>query len=146
MDWKKLIPWAVLALAAYLLGYVPQRSEVGRLRAEMTQVAAAAKKLDERVNVLQSKIRLAELRDLAGIIYLETSRKNFGIARQRSSQFFTLAAELAGEPNNANLKEHLDSLVAGRDAVTASLARADGSSQEVVLKLLESVHENLGKN
>jgi hypothetical protein len=145
MNWKRLIPWAVVALAAFLFGYVPQRMEVGRMRGEIAASLAATKGLDERVNRLQFEIRLGELRDLAGIMHLETGRRNFGIAQQHSTRFFTSAGKLAREVSDSELKAILESIVAERDRVTASLAKGDVSSHEATLKLFERIHENLGR-
>lgn len=115
------------------------------MRADMATAALVMKSLEDRVGALQLKMRLAELRDLASITYLETTRKNFGIAQQTSSQFFTAAAELAAETMEGELKSRLEAIVAERDKVTASLAKADASSQEATLRLLTRSHENLGR-
>jgi hypothetical protein len=115
------------------------------LSTDVASSASAVKSLEERVGALQFEMRLGELRDLASMMYLETSRKNFGIAQQTSSQFFTIAAELAAETGDQELKLRLEAIVAERDQVTASLAKADASSQESTLRLLTKIHENLGR-
>jgi hypothetical protein len=135
MTRTRLIGGALLLLAAFLLGFVPQYRTAGGLRGELRSVQ------DEAAS-LRLKAHLAELRDLAGLIYLESNAKNYGIARQHSTQFFTRAAEVAAETSDESLKALLTEVSGDRDNVTAGLAEGRGGVQADIEKLARRLYEN----
>jgi hypothetical protein len=83
----KLIAAVVVLAVVFLLGFVPQYGKARALRSEVDAGQA-------HIVALQWKLKLAELRDLMGLIYLETNQKNYGVARQHSTHFFTKARQL----------------------------------------------------
>lgn len=101
---KNIIVVAVLVIIAFLLGFVPQYAKVRRL--------------DNELNVARQQIGLAQLRDLAGLAYVQANQKNYGLAAATCSQFF---AQVANQPD----KKALEGLLAARDKITAELAKGD---------------------
>ena len=135
MTRTKLIGGALLLLAAFLLGFVPQYRAASGLRDELRSA-------QEEAASLRSKARLAELRDLIGLAYLESNAKNYGIARQHSTQFFTRAAQVAAETSDEGLKALLTEVSGDRDQVTAGLAEGRGAVQADIEKLARRLYEN----
>ena len=134
---KLIVALAALAVV-FLLGFVPQ---YGKVRALRDEVGAA----DARIVSLQSKLKLAELRDLMGLVYLETNQKNYGVARQHSTQFFTKARQFTGETSDPGLTTMLQEILQQRDDVTAGLAEGQPeirtTLEEVLRKLYKSTRQ-----
>ena len=103
----------VLALA-FLLGFVPQYLQKRQAQRELA--------------VSIEKLKLSELRDLAGLMLLESLRQNYGVARDYSSQYFDKLRETSEGVNNPTLKISLQKLLNDRDTVTAALSKADPAS------------------
>jgi hypothetical protein len=125
-------------VVAFLLGFVPQYREAGGLRGEL-------RKALEQVGSLQLKARLAELRDLASLTYLESNARNYGVARQHSTKLFTLSAEMAGETSDQGLRILLSEIAQERDHITAGLAEGKGAVQLDLEKLARRLYENTAK-
>lgn len=134
----KLIAVAVVLTAIFLLGFIPQHEKARALRSE-----AAADQ--ERLGSLQGKLELAELRDLMGLVYLETSRKNYGVARQHSTEFFTKARTLISEPMDPGVTVVLQDILHKRDVLTAGLAEGQPTIltniEEILNKLYQSTRQ-----
>jgi hypothetical protein len=103
----------VLALA-FLLGFVPQYLQKRQAQRELA--------------VSIEKLKLSELRDLAGLMLLESLRQNYGVARDYSSQYFDKLRETSEGVNNPTLKISLQKLLNDRDTVTSALSKADPAS------------------
>lgn len=76
-----LIVGAVLVVAAFLRGFVPQYLKD---RALKIQIGAVQHQLSSE----REKSEMDKLALLSGRIYLETELKNYGLASQDSSEFF----------------------------------------------------------
>ena len=134
MNRTKLILGAGTLLAVFLLGFAPQYRAASGLRKELSAA-------QEELRSLQSKARLAELRDLAGLTYLESNAKNYGVAQQYSTRFFTLAGEVAAETSDESFKVVLSEIAAQRDQITAGLAEGKGAAQPGIETLARRLHE-----
>jgi len=115
---------SALAVAAFLLGFVPQYVKT---RGLANQLAAAR--------------RESQWQDLTlsiGSVFLQTEMKNYGLAGQASSGFFDRlgSSELQSDATPEQRK-FLQSAAAQRDAVTAGLAKGDAS----VLGSVEALFE-----
>lgn len=132
---SKIALWMATALVAFLGGYIPQYQQANALRDDL-RVA------QEQIRALEWQIKLAEFRDLAGMVYLTTNQQNYGNARQHSTQFFDRASELSREASDPGLRNFLESTAQQRDAVTAGLARGEGSIRETVERLYLQTQEN----
>ena len=138
MTQMKLIGGAALLLAAFLLGFVPQYRTASGLRGELRAA-------QEEAASLRLKAHLAELRDLVGLTYLESNAKNYGIAQQHSTKFFTRAAQVAAETSDESLKALLTEVSGDRDRVTAGLAEGSGAIQSDIEKLARRLYESTSK-
>lgn len=135
---KKLIVGVVAAAALFLGGFVPQY-----LKARNLQEQLRAAQLSIAAN--QQKAQVAGLRDQMGLLYLETNRKNFGIARQHATEFFSQARVVANATADAELKATLERVLQRRDDVTAGLTAGDGAIRDVVESMYEEVYKATAK-
>jgi hypothetical protein len=114
---KVLIAAAVL-IAAFLVGFIPQYVKANRLDNELQQS--------------RQSLAGADLRDLAGLAYLQASQKNYGLAADTVSRFFNRVREVAAG------RKAIEDLASARDKITAELAKGDpaaiGDLQELFLK------------
>jgi hypothetical protein len=118
---NKTIVTAVLLIAAFLVGFVPQYFKANRLENELRQSRQEAAG--------------AELRDLIGFAYVQASQKNYGLAAETSSRFFNRVREVANQTQDANRRKALEELLALRDSVTAELAKGDAAVMGDLLQL-----------
>ncbi len=123
-----------LLAVGFLLGFVPQYVKARDLQ---QQLEAAQKD----IGAVRERMQMQELGLLIGHVYLETNRKNFGLASQYSTRFFDGARELAGQTADPNRRSLLQSLLNRRDTVTGGLAKADASTVEAVQGLFQQVLE-----
>ena len=131
---NKLIIGAVVLLAIFLVGFIPQYLEVRRVR---DQVEASS----QRAQALERRLQLAELRDILALAYLETNRKNYGIARQHTTEFFSRAREIASQTADPQLRATLERALQQRDEITAGLTSGEGAVRDTVENLYQQVHE-----
>jgi hypothetical protein len=124
----------VLLLAAFLLGFVPQYRAASGLRSDLR----AAR---DEATALRFKAELAELRGLLGLTYLESNAKNYGIARQYSTQFFTRAGEIAAGTSDEGLRALLAEVSTQRDDITAGFAEGQGAVQVNIEMLTRRLYE-----
>src|ERR1700691_1850088 len=99
----------VLLVAAFLSGFVPQYAKV--------------KRLEGALSAARQENALAELRDLAGLAFIQTSQKNYGLAAATSRQFFNRIREIANQIPDANGRKALEDLVASQNKIGAELAK-----------------------
>src|SRR3990172_2192441 len=71
----RVIAGLLILLAAFLIGFVPQYMDKVRLRNELRTSG-------EQVMSLGLDLRMAELRDLCGMMLLEVQGQNYGLARE----------------------------------------------------------------
>ena len=117
-----ILVWISTLAIAFLAGYVPEYSQ---LRHDEAQIAN-----------LNFKLKLAQLRTLAGTLYLQTSERNYGLAAQTSSQFFDQLRSFVEQVNDPRLKQMLMELSKSQDQITAGLANGDPAVLPKVADLL----------
>ena len=126
--------WVVLLVGGFLLGFVPEYSKIRELQ---TQLESPQKTID----ALKVQIQMDELRDAIGLMYLELSRQNFGLARDHASAYYNKLKDLISETNDPALKKSLTELADTQEALTASLTTASANSmtlsQPIVLRTFE---------
>jgi hypothetical protein len=117
MKWKTVaIVGAVLFLAGFLLGFIPESQRASKL----------AKQLETAR--LESKLR--EIRELASISYIDASKRNYGLAAEDSERMFGLIREAANDTKDDGLRSSLTGLSTFRDTVMGKLSAADASVLE----------------
>jgi hypothetical protein len=111
---QKTFTGLVVLVLVFLLGFVPQYLEKRQIQSELA--------------ISTERLKVSELRDLAGMMMLEALRQNYGVARDYSSQYFEKLRDTSEHVENATLKTSLQELLSSRDAITASLSKADPAS------------------
>ena len=125
---------AVLLIGAFLSGFVPQYLNNRRAAVDLQA-------RDQQIKNLQHEATLSRVRDLASLLYLETSRKNYGIASQRATTLFDLIRATINNSSEPALKEGLRSLLAQRDEITSKLAKPDPGVEKDVQDLLDRLYQ-----
>jgi hypothetical protein len=114
-------------VVVFLLGFLPQ--------------FVKAKRLENELRVEKQQNTLAQLRDLVGLAYLQTTQKNYGLAAGTSTRFFSRVEELVNQTGDDRFRKSLQDLLSFRDRITAELAKADpaavGDLQNLFLKTRE---------
>ena len=129
----KVIAGLLILLATFLIGFVPQYLDKVRLRNEL-------RTSDERVMLLQLDVRMAELRDLCGMMLLEVQGQNYGLAREFSTQYFEKVREVAEDAPDP-LGQPLRELLTNRDSINALLAQTDPASSSQIQMLCRRTYE-----
>src|ERR1035438_3191737 len=104
-----IIVAGVLAIAAFLAGFLPSYAKGKRLENDLRQA--------------QQENRLAQLRDLAGVAYLEASQKNYGLAAGASARFFERTREVAAQTPQSSGRTALQDLLSGQDKIDRKSTR-----------------------
>jgi hypothetical protein len=94
--------------------------------------------MDQELRRAAQQSNLAELRDLAGLVYFQASQKNYGLAGNAAARFFARANEVASQMPDANTRKPLQDLTNLRDKITAALAKGDPG----VLSDLQMLYSN----
>ena len=129
---NKIIMTAIALVAVFLLGFVPQYIKAKRLETELRQ--------------FRQEIAGDQLRDLIGLAYVQANQKNYGLAAETSSRFFSRVREMANQTQAASSRKALEDLLALRDKVTAELAKGDatvmGDLQELFVKTRQATRSS----
>jgi hypothetical protein len=116
---------AIALLAVFLAGFIPQFRTASGLKDELAL-------RDRRIAELQHQATLSKARDLAGLLFLELSRKNYGVAEQHATAFFNHARTMTNDAAFAPLKNSLDEILGQRDAIVSSIAKSDPAVESKV--------------
>ena len=108
---NRIIVVIILLVMAFLAGFVPQYLKV--------------KRLEQDLSVATRENALAQLRDLAGLAFVQASQKNYGLAAGTSQQFFSRTREAASQTPDPNGRNAFEQLLASQDRITAELAKGD---------------------
>src|SRR2546426_9972269 len=97
--------WVILLIIGFLLGFVP---EYRKNRDLETQLESPKKTID----ALKLQVQMGELRDAAGLMLLELSRQNYGLARDHAMDYYSKLQSLINESQDESLKKSLAELSA----------------------------------
>ncbi|MEO8596488.1 MAG: hypothetical protein ABI759_24430 [Candidatus Solibacter sp.] len=125
-----LIVGGSLTVAAFLLGFVPQYRKVKDLEDQLDATR-------QELKLEQSKLQMADLSLLIGLVYGEGNLRNFGLAGRQSTKLFDRVRNMAGPETDPNRRAFLQESLAGRDAVTAGLAKGDPGTLPAVQDLVQ---------
>jgi hypothetical protein len=129
---NKIIVAAIAMVAVFLVGFVPQYVKANRLENELRQS--------------RQENAGAQLRDLIGLAYVQANQKNFGLAAETTSRFFSRVREIANQTPDASSRKALEDLLTLRDRVTAELAKGDaaamGDLQELFVKTQQATRSS----
>lgn len=107
---NKVVIGIAAAVVLFLLGFVPQYLK--------------ARRADGDLQSLRQQYAAEQLRDMIGLVYFQASQKNYGMAGETASRFFSRVREVASQMPDETRKA-LENLSAPRDKVTAALAKGD---------------------
>jgi hypothetical protein len=117
---------AVVVIAgSYVAGWLPERR--ARMAAEEQVVA-----LEEQLAGAQARLRVGELLGQALTLKEVAARRDYGQAQELSSVFFDAVRQEEMVTTDSALRGALGSALAGRDAVTAALARSEPAVTETL--------------
>ncbi len=133
---NRLVLWLVLLLVGFLVGFVPQYNKVRRVGSELESVK-------QQLSSCQLGSRLSQLRDTAALMYLEATRKNYGLAGEHSTRFFDQARQLAEQTTDRTLRTSLQELTTSRDVITVELGRGDPAVLPELQTLLARAERDL---
>ena len=130
MKWKTVaIVGAVLFLAGFLLGFIPEYQR--------------ASKLAKQLETAQLESKLREIRELASLSYIDASKMNYGSAAEDSDRMFGLAREVANDTKDDGLRSSLNGLSTFRDTVMGKLSAADASVLEPLQQIVQKTQREL---
>jgi hypothetical protein len=126
--------WIVLLVGGLAGGFIPEYLKNRELRAELENP-------QKTIDVLKLQIQMGEVRDAAGLMLLELSRQNFGLARDNAAQFYDKLKDATDAVEDPALKKSLQDLTATRDSLVAQMTTAGPSAlaaaQPIFLKTFE---------
>jgi hypothetical protein len=108
---NKIILWVLAFLAVFLIGFGPMYVRATRAEDQFETVSQEAQRL--------------RVRDALALTYLQAAQKNFGLAAESSSRFFTQARELSDRATDSEMKKSLEAILGARDKITAGLAKGE---------------------
>lgn len=108
---NKIILGAGALILAFVAGYLPGYLKAQRQNQELLEA--------------RQESRMAELRDLASLAYLQTNQRDFGLAAATSTRLFDRIGEFANHTIDPAAKQSLEELLRLRDPITAKLATGE---------------------
>jgi hypothetical protein len=120
---------AVTALAAGLLvGFIPTHFDNASLMVRNSQLQSEVDSTRGQLTLSRFTVRSAEL-------YTDSAKNNLSVASSSASSFFTDLRTYIDKSKDVALKQQLEGVMSGRDAIIAGLAKADPA---VTAKLQET--------
>ena len=137
---KRFLLVAILILlgAAFVAGYWPEHEKLIAAQDNAAQV-------QQQLATTQAVARICKLENELLQLMGQTENQNYGEARNLSKTFFDDLRQEADRDQNASYKQDLENILAGRDAVTAGLARADASTAATLRQYLTQMQQLLQK-
>ncbi len=121
---------AVAFLSGLLIGYM-------KVRDTRQMLQTVQKERDS----LRLQNQLSHIRDLAALMYVETSRQNYGLGAEYAARYFDQVKRLSNADMPPQMRSSISELLSHREAVTASLSRAEpGATQQVQGLFLDTYH------
>jgi len=124
---NKIILWVLAFLAVFLIGFGPMYVRATRAEDQFETVSQEAQRL--------------RVRDALALTYLQAAQKNFGLAAESSSRFFTQARELSDRTTDSEMKKSLGAILGARDKITAGLAKGESGVLEDLQNLYLKTRE-----
>lgn len=122
----------ILILGAYVFGYWPAHEAEQETRQQLKMVS-------DRLNDAQAKLGLCRLQIHLLAVVRQTEQKNYGNASSLSTSFFNEVSRQASATTDPDVQATLQSILKARDGVTASLAKADPDSMNLLQPLEDTL-------
>ncbi len=133
-----------LFLVAFLIGFVPvtmkNQSLSNQLQQKEQALAERAGDLQKQQAASREKLRLAELNNQLGMLMIVTQERNFGEAKERSTQFFDALRQFTQDTQDNGLREKLMAILNRRDEITADLAAVNAGVAEKLRALYREMY------
>jgi hypothetical protein len=94
------------------------------------------KRLENKLREARQENSLAHIRNLACLVYLQTSQNDDGLAAGTSTRLFDRIREVANQTPESSGRKDLEDLLSLRDPITALLAKGDPGSVDYAEALL----------
>lgn len=151
----RVVGIVVLAVVAFLAGYWPMRGSLSATRAEVAQLqgqCAAAQeqqrtevaRLEEELAAKNERERLSDLLGQALRLSELVAARNFGEAKQASTEFFDRVRAESARSSRDDVKGALQQVLQARDQVTSGVATADAGLMTLVRTLERTLRQSLG--
>lgn len=128
--WVMIVLVAVAFLSGILIGYMEVRETRGLLQTA-----------EQERDTLRLEKQLCQIRDLAALMYVETSRQNYGLGAEYAERYFDQVKRLSTAGLPEQMRGSLNELLSHQDAVKAGLSRAEpGATQQVQALFLDTYH------
>jgi hypothetical protein len=125
--------WLIVVVVAFLVAFIPMYIQVQSARSEAA--------------LCREQVALLTLRDQIARVYFETTRRNYGTARELSTVFFDSARRKTDETADPQLRQTLQNIMQQRDEVTSGLAQGNpdvlSRIQEIYLSILNATEQGL---
>ena len=133
MDRSRLFAIAAgIALAAFLLGFLPQWSRANGLRGQLQTTR-------QTLQSTRHDLRMARVEGHVGAALVEAQRSNYEQARQRMTEVYATLQSAAPGLQGAQRSE-VDAILAQRDEIVTLLARAAPQSRERLMLIYTRYH------
>jgi hypothetical protein len=126
--------WIVLLAGGFLSGFIPEYLKNRELQRSLETP-------QKTIDALKVQVQLGELRDLAGLMLLELSRQNYGLARDYAAEYYNSVKAALDAAQDEGTKKSLEELASTRDSLTNSLAAANPTSLAAVQPIVAKTFE-----
>ena len=130
----KLIIWAGLFVAGFLVGFVPESFRAGQLSRNLSATR-------QQYTSCEFDSSLSDAGNLLAMCYLEANNRNYGTAADYSSRYFDKMQKLADQTQDENLKGSIQEILGTRDKITAALAKGDPAVVDQLGSLLSKTYK-----
>ena len=143
---KKMLAALVILLVAgaFVAGYWPQHQGLVQAQAETAEARRQLEEARSAAAASEARARLGRVFGQYLALKDAVVTGNFGEAQGLSTGLFDRVREEAGQTEDATVRTALDAVLMRRDAVTAGLARGEGSVSEVLLPVERELRRALG--
>lgn len=142
---KVIVGLVVLLVAgAFVAGYWPQREKLRQAQAEVNELRRQLAESRSEVVAAEARARLGRLLGRYLALRDAVASGNFGEAQTLSSPFFDEVRNEAVRAPEPTARAALEAALIRRDAVTAGLARGEGSIREVLVPIERELRSALG--
>jgi hypothetical protein len=128
-----LVIAGILFAGAFLLGFVPQFRSASALRTEISG-------RDQRMQQLEREAKLLRARSAAGLLYLELTRRNYGIATQHATALFDHLRGMLPD-SSPQTRSSIEKLLSQRDTLLAGIAKSEPAAVDLAQQMLDQLHQ-----
>lgn len=133
------LAFVIVIALAFMAGYWPQHKKLLQTQGELIDTSASLSKA-------AAEVRLCHLQSQLVSLLQETENKNYADASVLSTKFFDGVRQEVGNAPSSSVKSSLESMLNQRDAITASLAKADPKAGDLLSQLLAHFNQSITKS